>query len=71
MKRELKRKALACLREQAAEMIGQLILVITLLGALAAWLYTGVLYAPLIVGAVGSVLFWVVYGLIARRKEKR
>lgn len=71
MKRELKRNALAALREQAAEMIGQLILVTILLAALAAWLYAGALYAPLIAGAVGIVLFWVVYGLIAGRKDKR
>lgn len=65
-------RLIASLREFLAEMIGQLVLYVTLLGALTAWFYFKTIYAPLIVGAGGLLVFWMVYGLIlGQKKEKR
>ena len=58
-------------REFAAEIVGQFVLYATLLGALAAWLYFGTVYAPLLVGGVGLILFWLVYGVVLGKKDKK
>lgn len=69
MNKKTKKRALTGFREFSAEMVGQLILYATLLGALGAWLYFGSFYAPLIIGIAGTCLFWVVYGLVLGRKN--